>query len=68
MTNTGITSSNAADTRYTFDSDKLEDLRKRSPWKDDPKWFQSVSVSPTAIVKMVRTEHPSIIPVIYSVY
>jgi len=47
--------SNAADARYTFDADALEDLRKRSPWKDDAKWFSDVSISPTAIVKMVST-------------
>ena len=51
---TTSTSNNVADTRYTFDSDKLEELRKKSPWKDDAKWFTDVSVSPTAIVKMVR--------------
>lgn len=40
-------------TRYTYDSKQLDDLRKASPWTDDPKWFTSVSVSPTALVKMV---------------
>ncbi len=43
-----------ADARYTFDNEKLEELRKKSPWKNDPKWFKDVTVSPTAIVKMVR--------------
>lgn len=46
-------SSNVADHRYSYDEAKLEELRKESPWKSDPKYFQSVSVSPTAIVKMV---------------
>ena len=38
---------------YTFDEDKLADLRRRSPWKDDAKYFKKVAVSPSAIVKMV---------------
>eukprot|EP01083_Nonionella_stella_P134915 410399_1 len=46
-------SSNVADHRYSYDEAKLEELRKESPWKSDPKYFQSVSVSPTAIVKMM---------------
>jgi hypothetical protein len=46
-----------ANSRYTFDSQKLDDLRKRSPWTNDPKWFTSVSISPTALVKMVRSNH-----------
>ena len=38
--------SNVADSRYTFDDAKLEELRKQSPWKNDPKYFKQVSVSP----------------------
>lgn len=38
---------------YNFDEASLEDLRKKSPWTSDPKFFTSVSVSPTAIVKML---------------
>jgi len=41
------------DTRYTFDSEKLEKLRKESPWKSEAKYFKDVCVSPTAIVKMM---------------
>jgi len=47
------TSVAAADARYTFDSDKLEELRKSSPWKDDPRYFKGVAVSPSAVMKMV---------------
>ena len=45
----------AADAYYTFDADDLEALRKSAPWKDDAKWFDKVAVSPSAIMKMVRT-------------
>lgn len=44
----------AADAYYTFDADDLESLRKEAPWKNDPKWFTNVAVSPSAIMKMVR--------------
>ena len=43
----------AADARYTFDDAKLAELRKSSPWKDDPRYFKSVAVSPSAAMKMV---------------
>jgi len=46
-------SANAVDARYTFDTEALEDLRKKSPWKDNAKWFTGATVSPTAIVKMM---------------
>ena len=42
-----------ADARYTFDETKLAELRKLSPWKDDPRYFQSVAVGPSAVMKMV---------------
>ena len=42
------------DSRYWFDSEELSRLRDKAPWKDDPIWFQSVAVSPSAILKMVR--------------
>lgn len=46
----------AADARYTFDADKLDELRKSCPWKDDPRYFKSVAVSPSAVMKMVSTD------------
>lgn len=42
-----------ADARYTFDETKLAELRKSSPWKDDPRYFQSVAIGPSAVMKMV---------------
>mmetsp|Transcript_28299 Transcript_28299/g.53408 ORF Transcript_28299/g.53408 Transcript_28299/m.53408 type:complete len:133 (+) Transcript_28299:135-533(+) len=44
----------AADARYTFDSDKLDELRKAVPWNNDPRYFKNVAVSPSAVMKMVR--------------
>ena len=43
----------AADARYTFDDAKLAELRKANPWKDDPRYFKGVAVSPSAVMKMV---------------
>jgi len=43
----------AADARYTFHDEKLAELRKASPWKDDPRYFKGVAVSPSAVMKMV---------------
>ena len=53
-TASATTAANVFDSRYTFDEVKLEELRKKVPWKDDPKWFKHVTVSPSAIMKMVR--------------
>ena len=44
----------AANKHYTFNAEELAEFRKKSPWRNDPKWFKDVTVSPTAIVKMVR--------------
>jgi COP9 signalosome complex subunit 5 len=46
--------------RYTFDEQKLSDLRKSSPWKDDPKYFQSVAISPSAVMKMMTHCHSGV--------
>jgi hypothetical protein len=43
----------AADARYTFDVKKLEELRKSSPWRDDPRYFKGVAIGPSAVMKMV---------------
>ena len=49
----GTTIVAAADARYTFDDEKLAELRKENPWKDDPRYFKGVAVSPSAVMKMV---------------
>jgi hypothetical protein len=52
---TSAVPADAVDARYTFDEEKLEQLRKEVPWKNDPKWFKHVTVSPSAIMKMVSS-------------
>ena len=54
MADTNNTAVAAADARYTFDDAKLAELRKANPWKDDPRYFKGVAVSPSAVMKMVR--------------
>ena len=43
-----------ADARYTFDETKLAELRKSSPWKDDPRYFQSVAIGPSAVMIILK--------------
>lgn len=45
----------SSDARYTFDAAKLRELKKQSPWKNDPKYFKKVAISPSSITKMVRS-------------
>lgn len=44
---------NTADARYSFNDEKLAKLRSDSPWTTDTKYFTSVAISPSAIMKMV---------------
>ena len=44
---------NVADSKYTCNDEELNNLCKLAPWKNEPKWFQSVAISPSAIMKMV---------------
>mmetsp|Transcript_5621 Transcript_5621/g.12329 ORF Transcript_5621/g.12329 Transcript_5621/m.12329 type:complete len:403 (-) Transcript_5621:289-1497(-) len=50
----------AADARYTFDSEKLDELRKSSPWNNDPRYFKAVAVSPSAVMKMMTHCHSGV--------
>ncbi|KAL7531063.1 hypothetical protein ACHAXR_003818 [Thalassiosira sp. AJA248-18] len=50
----------AADARYTFDEAKLDELRKSCPWKDDPRYFKGVAVSPSAVMKMMTHCHSGV--------
>lgn len=44
----------ANDTRfYCFDEEKMETFQKEKPWMNEAKYFQRVSLSPSAISKMV---------------
>jgi hypothetical protein len=38
---------------YTCDNAALDALRKSCPWKDDPRYFKKVSLSPSSVMKMV---------------
>ena len=51
---------NAADARYTFDEEKLAELRASCPWKDDPRYFKNVAISPSAVMKMVSSRFGSV--------
>mmetsp|Transcript_17412 Transcript_17412/g.20148 ORF Transcript_17412/g.20148 Transcript_17412/m.20148 type:complete len:377 (-) Transcript_17412:63-1193(-) len=51
---------NSADARYACDDEQLQVLRQKSPWKEDPLYFKSVDVSPTAIMKMMTHCHSGV--------
>lgn len=40
---------------YACDDAALEAHRKSCPWKDDPVYFKKVSLSPSSVMKMVRS-------------
>lgn len=58
----GPSSSSSTDpnARYTFDDDALAALRKASPWKEDPKYFQAAAISPSAVMKMMTHCHSGV--------
>lgn len=57
----GTTSSSTdPNSRYTFNDEALATLRKSSPWKDDPKYFQSTAISPSAVMKMMTHCHSGV--------
>lgn len=42
------------DQRYYFDPDKLQHLKTESPWMKDAKYFSSIAISPTAVMKIMK--------------
>lgn len=40
---------------YACDDAALDAHRKSCPWKDDPVYFKKVSLSPSSVMKMVRS-------------
>jgi len=58
--NTTTRTSISEDDLYTFDEESLEEFRKNAPWNDDPKWFNNVAISPTAIMKMMTHTHSGV--------
>jgi len=50
----------AADARYSCDESRLQNIRSRAPWKDEPKYFRKVAVSPSATTKMMMHCHSGV--------
>jgi len=42
-----------ADSRYSYNEEKLAELRSSAPWTRDAKYLESVAVSPSAIIKIM---------------
>lgn len=42
-----------ADARYHFDAVALQKLRSDVPWQKDPKYFEKVAMSPSAVMKIM---------------
>jgi COP9 signalosome complex subunit 5 len=42
------------DQRYYFNNEQLQKLKKDAPWMKDPKYFTSIAISPTAIIKIMK--------------
>jgi COP9 signalosome complex subunit 5 len=42
-----------ADSRYYYDPNALQKLKTSKPWMKNPKYFQSVAVSPSAVMKIM---------------
>ncbi|KAL3788117.1 hypothetical protein HJC23_005455, partial [Cyclotella cryptica] len=45
---------------YAFDDTALDQLRKSCPWKDDPRYFKKVSLSPSSVMKMMTHCHSGV--------
>ena len=41
------------DNIYSFKELEVENVRKSKPWVNDPKYFKSVKISPSAVIKMM---------------
>ncbi|GKY93278.1 hypothetical protein MPSEU_000295300 [Mayamaea pseudoterrestris] len=53
ITKSKTSMTNIADARYTCDMEKLQKLRTAVPWAKDPKFFKTVAISPSAIMKIM---------------
>jgi COP9 signalosome complex subunit 5 len=49
-----------ADARYSFEPEKLQELRSSSPWMKDPKYLKKVALSPSAIMKIMMHCHSGV--------
>jgi COP9 signalosome complex subunit 5 len=43
----------AENARYSYDEEKLRKLKSDAPWMKNPKYFNAVAVSPTAVMKIM---------------
>jgi COP9 signalosome complex subunit 5 len=55
-----VASTHLADARYSFEPEKLQELRKSSPWTKDPKYLKKVALSPSAIMKIMMHCHSGV--------
>ena len=43
----------SADARYYFDTEEMEQFKKEKPWMKNPKHFQKIAISPSALIKIM---------------
>lgn len=55
-----VASKHLADARYSFEPEKLQELRSSSPWMKDPKYLKKVALSPSAIMKIMMHCHSGV--------
>jgi COP9 signalosome complex subunit 5 len=55
-----VASTHLADARYSFEPEKLQELRSSAPWMKDPKYFKKVALSPSAIMKIMMHCHSGV--------
>ena len=50
----------SADARYHFDAEELQKLKSGAPWMKDPKYFEKVAISPSAVMKIMMHCHSGV--------
>ena len=43
----------SADARYYFDTEEMEQFKKEKPWMKNPKHFEKIAISPSALIKIM---------------
>jgi COP9 signalosome complex subunit 5 len=56
----GRSTTHLADARYSFQPEKLQELRTAAPWMKDPKYFKKVALSPSAVMKIMMHCHSGV--------
>jgi hypothetical protein len=49
-----------ADSRYSYDEEKLQKLKDEKPWMKNAKHFDKVALSPSALIKIVSLPFSSV--------